>query len=158
DFNGDGITDLLVQNQSSHQSYIAFMNVNNVTASTQLSWLDTVNWNLMGLGDFNADVKTDIVAWQTSNAYAHILVQDGTGNVTNDSGLSWLDNVHWAYQGVGDFNGDGKTDLIVRNLSTNDTHLAIMDGGGNVTQDIDLTWLNPSYWTLTQAADFNGDG
>jgi hypothetical protein len=57
----------------------------------------------------------------------------------------------------GDFNGDGKTDILWRNASTGENAVWYLDG---------VNWLNTGWlptvgdqaWTIAGAGDFNGDG
>lgn len=56
----------------------------------------------------------------------------------------------------GDFNGDGRADIIWRNQTTGETHIWLMNGvsyGGSAV----LPYV-PVAWRVEAAADFNGDG
>ena len=60
-------------------------------------------------------------------------------------------------QGGGDFNGDGKPDILWRNQATGDDLVWLMNGttlaGGAV-----LTPVTDTTWTIAGTADFNADG
>ena len=58
-----------------------------------------------------------------------------------------------------DFNGDGKPDILLENISTGQRVLWLMGGPNNayVTQGIDLGSLDP-VWHIAGIADFGGDG
>jgi len=67
------------------------------------------------VGDFNGDGKTDLCAYQPSTGDWYVRTSNGTTFV---GGNLWLDNWAPASAGsfvplVGDFNGDGKTDVTV---------------------------------------------
>ena len=56
---------------------------------------------------------------------------------------------------VGDFNHDGKADLVWRNDTTGQTALWLMNGTTATSSAVVLTSLD---WSVTHTADFNGDG
>ena len=76
--------------------------------------------------------------------------------------LSFADKVDYA-TGNGptsvvsaDFNGDGKTDLVVANYGTNTVSVLLNNGDGTFLQKVDYT-IN-GYPVAVTTADFNGDG
>jgi hypothetical protein len=116
----------------------------------------------------------------SSNDYGYAMGRDGSGNfyVTGMSGATWngpsgqsplhahSGNGHYDLFVLklkniakGDFNGDGKPDLIWRNTSTGRTTIWYMDGatwnGGFA--DLLPTVSDPN-WVIVGTADFNNDG
>jgi hypothetical protein len=82
--------------------------------------LDT-NWRIEGTGDFNSDGKTDIL-WRNYGAGAYqglndIWFMDGTTFVS-EAVFSQVTNTAWEIAGTGDFNNDGKTDILWRYYGT----------------------------------------
>ena len=57
----------------------------------------------------------------------------------------------------GDFNGDGNTDLVWRDMTTGSNVIWLMDGVGGFSS---LKWLPPATtnWVIGASGDFNGDG
>jgi len=78
------------------------------------------------------------------------------GSTLTSSGSLGYVSSDWTIKGVGDFNGDGKTDILWRNSTTGQVYLwlingTVMSGGGSVTY---IT----SDWVIQGIGDFNGDG
>lgn len=126
DFNGDGKADLLVQSLTTDQAWLLLQDANGKfssitatfsTASYGYSWNAQVN-NLV-VADFNGDGKADVLMQPLSGT--------GTIAVLNSNGSSFSVGQTWqnGYMGMrwsvgeavlvaGDFNGDGKADLIIQ--------------------------------------------
>jgi hypothetical protein len=114
-----------------------------------------------GYGDFNGDGNLDIVAStpvdSTFNMPTHMNVMLGDGNGEFSVGPSLTghyDNLNQVL--VGDFNQDGKLDLITKGVSTLSTYL----GNGNGTFQPVTHYPYPSKGLAAQmlAGDFDGDG
>ena len=155
DFNGDGKTDMLLLNDSTRGWYVCQMNGAHIGVNAQIGTL-TAGWHYDRLGDFNADGKSDVVLLNDTTHGVYVVEMDGiemgsnglVGNVRADLG--------WYYKGLGEFNNDGKSDIILFNDGTHEVYIIEMDGwqmGPNkVTGAINAGW---TYQTL---GDFNGDG
>jgi hypothetical protein len=112
--------------------------VNTTTAGTQglTYWYGT---------DVVMDADGDFVAaWQSSDG------QDG-----DDHGI-FAQRFDGAERVEGDFDGDGKADLLWRNTATGNTVVWLMDGETRLAEG--SIALVPSAWRIAGTGDFNGDG
>jgi hypothetical protein len=112
--------------------------------------------------DFNGDGKPDLV-WENAATRQAVVWHLGgaQGNLTQ--GWSWLSAAGapgWTLAGAGDFNGDGKPDLVWQNDGSRQVVVWYMGGAeGNIFQWSD--WLSASGvpgWTVVGIGDLNGDG
>jgi hypothetical protein len=162
DFNGDGKTDVLWQNQASGLLRAWYMDGVTRTGSAPLnpSQGPDLNWKIVGTADFNNDGKPDILWQNQANGQLMVWYMDGvtqTGTASLNPGQ--LTDPSWKIVGTGDFNGDGKPDILWQNHSTGLLMVWYMDG---VTRT-NIVLPNPSRvtdlnWKIDAAADFNGDG
>jgi hypothetical protein len=159
DFNGDGKGDVLWRNFNPAapdvgKLYIWIMDGPNVVAGTGYTAAQAdLGWRVDGVGDLNGDGKADIVWRQTAvNAVDRGALFLWTMNGTGLSASRYLDPISedWQVQGLGDFNGDGKTDVLWRNQGpggdVGKLYVWIMDGPnvvagtGYTAAQADLGW------------------
>jgi Ca2+-binding RTX toxin-like protein len=118
DFGGDGKLDILWRKNDGSVA-LWQMDGTNVLSQNYLNPYPTVDnsWKISGTGDFNGDSKADIL-WRNDDGSTSIWLMDGA-NVLS-SGLvpqyPTVDN-SWKISGTGDFNGDGKSDILWRNTN-----------------------------------------
>jgi hypothetical protein len=113
DYNGDGKTDLTWERTDDS---VSVWTMNGVTATTQSSQFGPyAGWRLLaGDRDFDGDGKSDLL-WRRTDGAASVWLMSGAtmpaqSNISAallPSGSSWS-----LLSGYGDFNGDGKTDLV----------------------------------------------
>ena len=146
DFNGDGNADIVWRDNVGNVA-IWFMNGWTVASTATIGNVPT-NWVIVG-----ADMRGDIF-WRntTTGDVAMWVMVDSQVAQAVDFGLVPLS---WTIAGIGDFDGNGSTDLLWR------------DGSGNVsiwllngTQILSAPILGnvPLSWFITQTGDYNGDG
>ena len=73
------------------------------------------------------------------------------------SALSAITDQTWTIVGVGDFNGDGKPDILWRNTSTGADVVWYMNGA-TMTSYAALSAVTDQTWTIVGVGDLNGDG
>jgi hypothetical protein len=154
DFNGDGKADLLWSNTNGDTS-IWLMNGTQVSSTTGLGFVGN-GWSIAGTGDFNGDGYGDIL-WRNANGDTSIWLMTGTPTQVsvlsaNDIGLV---PTIWTVAGIGDFNGDGMSDILWRDNSGN-VVIWLMNGAqalqGGEPGQVATTW------SIVGTGDFNGDG
>ena len=155
DFNGDGIPDLAV----SGDAVEVFLGNGDgtFTAATTIPQVGGV----IAACDFNGDGNLDLTASNAPASFA-ILLGDGHGNFTTASdvaiggalGAEFIEGP--TYVACGDFNGDGKTDLIMNEPLGQGGTTAVAYGNGDGTFGA-FTPISGMASVVT-VGDFNADG
>jgi hypothetical protein len=155
DFNGDGNADMLWHDTSGNLA-IWEMNGTSILNSNSagLGAVSTV-WSVAGVGDFNGDGYADILWRNTTTGDVAIWEMNGT-TILNPSSAG-VGNVatNWSAVGVGDFNGDGKADILWQNTSNGNLAIYLMNG---TTITSSATFANLGAYSVVGIGDFNGDG
>jgi serralysin len=163
DFNGDGKPDLVWQNDATQQVVVWYLGGSQGNTPVGSNWLaqdGVAGWYVVATGDFNGDGKPDLV-WQNAARQVVVWYMGGAqGNIPLWG--DWLSSTGvpgWRVVGTGDFNGDGRLDLVWQYDWTRQAVVWFM-GGTNGNSYQGGAWLTSTDvwgWTLVGTADFNGD-
>jgi hypothetical protein len=169
DFDGDGIPDVLYQGLTTGEILVSFGNgaaSGNMVRSQQVVQASVPSsWHILGIGDFDGDGTSDIL-WQSttgSTAGEVSIWQMKSGSIAaylSPQGQGVNNDMSWVCQGVGDFNGDGTSDVLWANSMTGLMSIWQM-GSGKLLQARTLQGPNgsgPGPWAVEAIGDFNGDG
>jgi hypothetical protein len=114
DFNGDGKADIVAfARGSSGDVSVALSDGTKFQPATLWHDFFSINDEIPAVGDFNGDGKDDIATFTRGTAgNLYIALSDGTK--FNGTSVLWATNfsVSAEIPGAGDFNGDGKSDVI----------------------------------------------
>jgi hypothetical protein len=172
DFNGDGLTDIAARDANTGKWWVALSNGSAfMTPSVWTTWSTgapglSVTWVDVQVGDFNGDGKADIVGRWLEGGAVWVALSNASG-FTNYHWDTWSTgasnvNVTWVDVKVGDFNGDGKSDITGRWLQGGEWWTGISTDSAFSTSKW-ATWSTgapglPVTWVDVQVGDFNGDG
>jgi hypothetical protein len=78
--------------------------------------------------DFNNDGKSDIFWRNTATGENYIFPMNGTTVLATAGSVRTVPGTTWQVVGIGDFNGDGRADLLWRNSSTGENYIFFMNG------------------------------
>jgi len=158
DFSGDGALDVLAREGSTGYLWM-------YRGNGKGGWLPRVRvgsgWNnfdaIFGPGDFNGDGRVDVLAREASTGYLWLYPGSGSGGWLPRVrvGTGW-NNVN-AIAGPGDFNGDGRVDVLAREASTGYLWLYPGNGSGGWLSRVRVGTGWGGFNRMFSAGDFNGD-
>lgn len=136
DFDNDGWPDILFRNGSSGKTVVWLMHVSDRVAGTFTTpdGVSDLNWRIVGTGHFDGDGKVDILWRNIVSGNLVVWFMDGTTRITG----AFLEppsvgDVNWRAVAVGDFNSDGKADVLWRHAFSGRMVVWTMDGLNRVS-------------------------
>jgi len=164
DFNGDGNRDILWRSTSGQVS-LWTMNGSTITGGGDLTSggvavRPDASWSIAGIGDFNNDGNSDIL-WRNSSGALNLWLMNGTtitsGGPVTSGGVAVSPDASWHVVQIGDFNGDGNSDILWRNDSGVLSEWLM--NGNTITQSVTPTFngstVSPDASWSTQAKPTN---
>jgi len=135
DFDGNGKDDLLCHNTVSGRKEIRFSQkepFEETQWSHDMGWCTGNDAQLL-IGDFNGDKRSDIMCHHKKTGYKWYSFATSEGHF---AGTSHHHNMRWCYHGgskvhVGDFNGDGKDDILCHD-PRNNAWIAYANNAGKI--------------------------
>ena len=163
DFDGDGKTDVLTRDSTSGSWHLARMDGRVVeTLGTGSADLTTnLDWRVAGIADFDNDGMDDVLLRHSITHRWWYYAMDERTHVASKSGPvdDLPDDASWAVAGVGDLDGDGSADVLLRHATNGTWEYFPMHGRDVVAAGSGAINLpTGSAWKLAGLADLNGDG
>ena len=158
DFDDNGQTDYIWQNAAGATS-VWFMQDGLKTGGSALRDGNRIEprWRLIGVGDFNHDSQPDLL-FQTGNGFLRAWLMDNstvTDSVMPLSGERLLPG--WRVTGIGDFNRDGNSDLVLQNAK-GEIQIQLMNGTEAQGSPVGTGFPSAKNLRVAGTGDFNGDG
>jgi len=160
DFNGDRKADLLLYDSSGGGFRTVTLDGATILNDTVPFGLDpTTGLVPHGTGDFNGDGRDEIVVYEPATGLVIFIFLDAAGAFSSFEFVTQVDTAtNWTLHRMGDYNGDGKTDLLLYNTANGSTQYLEMDGS-TVDNSVGLLALDPAAgWMLEETGDLDGNG
>ncbi|MHC4219481.1 MAG: S8 family serine peptidase, partial [Planctomycetota bacterium] len=111
---------ILWRHQGSGNNTVWMMNGSTIEpGSGPMQTLADTDWTLCGMGDFNGDGEAYDLLWRHAvNGKNTIWLMHGRSILPDSGSLTKVADMDWIIAGTGDFNGDGKADILWRHLGT----------------------------------------
>ncbi len=160
----DNVNDVVIDSRTLYAQNlvtgaVAGWNIDTGSLGTQTAMTRPgTGWLWAGNADFNGDGRADNL-FRNATTGENLVWYIGANGAQNGSAYLSIATVDpsWSIAGVGDFNGDGKTDILWRNGGAGLTSLWTMDGV-TATATTMLSGQNGAQWQVAGVGDFNGDG
>jgi len=153
DFDGDGRSDVLWQNDSG-QAGLWLMNGATILSGPTVGGNPGTSWHVIGSGDFNGDGYADFL-WQNDNGQAAIWLMNGS-TILSGPAVGPNSGYSWHVKSAGDFDGDGKADILWQNDS-GQVGIWLMNGTTVLSGPAVGNNSDPS-WHVIGTGDFDGNG
>ena len=155
DFNGDGRDDIFWRHSSGvigewlGQTGV-FTNNSGVAANA----VDN-SWSVAGIADYNGDGRDDILWHHSSGEIGQWLAQPNGSFANNGGAAANLVDPSWTVVASGDFNGDGRADILWRHTSG-----VYAEWQGSATGKLNNMGgvMSGATGSVVGSGDFNGDG
>jgi Ca2+-binding RTX toxin-like protein len=159
DFNGDGRSDILWRNDSGAIFNFLGTASGGFTSNGDNSSVSVDNsWHVAATGDFNGDQRSDIL-WRNDSGVIFNFLGTVNGGFSSNGDNSYVavDN-SWHVAGAGDFNGDGRSDILWRNDNGAMFDFLGAPNGGFTSNGDNSSVAVDNSWHIANVGDFNGDG
>jgi hypothetical protein len=136
DFNGDGRADIAGRVASTGEWYVAQSTGSSLVSRRWGRWgAGASTWTDVLVGDFNHDGRDDLAGRHVGTGDWWVALANNTGDgFINQRWGRWNTGVKWLDVQVGDFNFDGRDDLVGRVESTGDWWVARSISSGFVNE------------------------
>lgn len=155
DIDGDGKTDLYWINTGTHQFGYWLMDGTTIKSTYSVSY--TPGYYPIAEGDFTGDGRLDVL-WTSAHNDLYMWISNGTGGSSRFTGVyAGTYPVGWKLAGVGDLDGDGKSDLVWMKVDGSQWGYWLMSGVQR-TSIVTLSNAGAQSTTLATVDDYNHDG
>lgn len=153
----NGKPNILWRNRSTGANAFWIMNRTSVTGVVDLPSLPNSNYYIEASGDMNGDGARDVIWRNQTTGQNAIWLLNASAQVQQVIDLPGLPNSSYWIEATGDFNNDGKRDIVWRNQSTGQTAVWLMNGTA-YAGTVDLPTIPNSSYRACGTGDFNNDG
>ena len=158
DFGGDGQDDVLLRHEDGRWRYQPMDGRSLLEGGGELDFTRNVNWRVAGIGDLNGDGRDDVLLRHRNGSW-HYYPLNGRRRASGGGTVDDLPSgVGWRLAGLGDLNGDGRDDVLLRRRRDGRWLYYPMDGRNRMAGGGWVDLPQDRDWRLVGVGDFGGDG
>jgi hypothetical protein len=173
DFNGDGLSDLLINVDSpalARAFLVDQMNPDGIQAQFQIA-VRGADWIVDATADFNHDGTSDILVHQDSASQFNLAAPSGdrtlevmvmNNNAVQSNVTIAVNGTNWDVDGTGDFNHDGTPDILQHQINPGNETMTLralsMSPNAVQVQSAPTLGTIGATWQVDGTGDFNHDG
>ncbi len=131
DMDRDGHMDLIWQHEGDGRIAVWLMNRLTLRDGQLLSpgQVSDTSWRIVGAADLNLDGHADLLWQHETQGWIAAWLMNGTSQMSGQSlGPGQVADTNWKLRANGDFNGDGRPDLIWHHRTTGEVAVWLMNG------------------------------
>lgn len=157
DFNGDGRADVATSDANGTTLDVLLGNGDG-TFQTARNFAAGNGPSAIAVGDMNGDGKADLVLPDSKVKKNAVAILLGNGDGTFQAKKQFEGGAFPDSAALGDFNGDGRLDVVVTNASINAGTINVMLGNGDGTLQMPVAFTTAKNPRSVVVGDFDGNG
>jgi phosphate-induced protein 1/VCBS repeat protein len=165
DLDHSGSPDLIFRNSTTNNLSMRSVNPSGVAGPLTHIGSPTSDFQIAGIADFDNDGSADILWRNLQTGRITVWLMNGATPTPHELAAGGVIDPVWSIRAVGDFDGDGKADILFLNLATNATKVWLDNHNGPIGTftfaDLQTTSIHPSSGEsidVVGTGDFDGDG
>ena len=158
DFDGNGISDVLLHNQVTGE-VAAWLIMNNAPNGWKsMGIAPAATWKVVGTGDFDGNGLSDVLLQdQTTGGVGAWLIPSASGiNGWKDLGIAPV--ATWKVLGTGDFDHNGLSDVLLQNLTSGEVGAWLVQSGNTLNGWISMGFAPTATWKVVGVGDYDTNG
>ena len=158
DLNGDGNDDVLLRHVQGRWLYFPMDGRYRIAAGRGVALPRDLRLRFAGIGDLNGDGNDDVLLRHVDGRWFYYAMRDGRLATASSGQAALLDDTERAFAGIGDLNGDGNDDVLLRGSAGQWFYYA-MNGREVIGEQSGRADISSGHtWQLAGIGDLNGDG
>ena len=157
DFDGNGRDDVLLRHEDGRWHFYPMNGRRTATGQGTANLTRNLEWSVAGVGDFDGDGKDDVLLRKPTTGTWYYYPMNGRRHLSGHGAANLPSDLSWSVAGIGDFDGDGKDDVLLRHADGR-WHFHPMNGRRAAAGDGRAALTGNLEWSVAGVGDLNGDG